>query len=259
MNVFSFDQRYFFDRQPGCERWYAYLHPALNRDASDEFAHGFFRVSDGRYDGPTGDGRSFSEDHIQEIEATLASRIREMDLKQFDAYRELPKHYQELGAKTNRYSDIFHRLRSSGCCDPAFSVAYEQLRDEEPAYRLTREFVRRILERVDGVSRQDRDKWLHKRLKDSWVYDVEPYAQPGETFEAFCAKIVRGLMFPKPVERREGTEYRIYEVAELPQIYLVSEELAEPRFDSSVRSSSHYLDRGTAVIPLDLPSNYFLL
>lgn len=182
-----------------------------------------------------------------------------MDLKQFDAYREQPKHYQELGAKTNRYSDIFHRLRTSGCCDSSFSVAYEQLRDEEPAYRLTREFVGRILERTHGVSSQNRDKWLHERLKDSWVYDVEPYAKPGETFEAFYEKSVRGLMFPKPVERREGTAYRIYQVAELPQIYLVSEEFAAPRFDSPIRNSNHYLDRGTAVVPLDLPTNHFLM
>jgi hypothetical protein len=254
MDVFSFDQRYFFDRQPDCERWYAYLHPALNRDASDEFAHGYFRVSDGRYDEPPGDGRCFNEEQIREIEAILETRACEMDAKQFDAYKELPSHYKELSAKTNRYSDVFHRLRTKGCCDPNFSVAFEQLRDEQPAYRLTREFVTRILERANNVASQDRDKWLHERLMDSWVYDVEPCAEPSETFEAFYEKSVRGLMFPKPAERREGTEYQIYQVVGLPQIYLLSEE-----FEARIKSFNHYLDRGSAVVLLDLPSNCYLL
>ena len=252
MNVFSFDQRYFFDRQPGCERWYAYLHPALNRDASDEFAHGYFRVSDGRYDGPTGDGRCFGAEQIREIEATLASRVREMDLKQFDAYREQPKHYQELGEKTNRHSDVFHRLRTRGCYDPDFAVTLDRLIEEEPAYRLTREFIGRVLERAIDVSATDRDDRLHEGLMDSWTYDVEPFAKQGATFEAFYKKSVNGLMFPKPMERRTYAKYRVYQIEGLPRVYMVAEDAAGPHFDS-YRTMRHYLDRESALVPISLP------
>ncbi|BBO36325.1 hypothetical protein [Lacipirellula parvula] len=258
MNVFSFDQRYFFDRQPGCERWYACLHPALNRDASDEFAHGYFRVSDGHYDGPPGDGRCFSAEQIREIEVTLASRVREMDLKQFDVYRELPRHYQELGAKTNRYSDIFHRLRTSGCYDPDFAVAFDQLISEEPAYRLTREFVGRVLERAGSVSAADRDKRLREVLRDSWIYDVEPDPNRKETFETYYKKSVNGLMFPKPVERREGSEYTMYQIEGLPRVYMVAEESTASDRDS-FRTIRHYLDRESAIVPLGLPGDCYII
>ena len=259
MDVFSFDQRYFFHRQPGSDRWYASTHPALNRNDPAAFMHGYFRVSDSRYDGmSSGDGREFDQKKIREIETILKDHVGEMKLEQFDAYKEQPPHYKELGSKTNRYSDVFHRLRTSGCCDPDFAVALDQLIEEEPAYRLNRDFVRRVLERAGKVSATERDERLHEVLMDSWTYDVEPYAKRGETFEAFYKKCVNGLMFPKPMERRQDTEYKIYSIEGLPRIYMVAEEVAAPHFDP-YRTLRHYLDRESAVVPLCLPHNCYVL
>ena len=186
MFTYTFDQRIFFDRPPHTDCWYAYTHPSLNLAESDDFRHDYFSVLDGSFVREPEDGRGFSQDKIRQIELILAEHVSDMKLEQLlDAHKELPSHYKELGAKSNRYSDVQGRSHELGCFDPDFDVAFEQLRNEDRAYRLTRDFVSRILDRATQVTKADRDACLHEVLMDSWIYGDSQYAKRGETFEDF--------------------------------------------------------------------------
>ncbi len=109
------------------------------------------------------------------------------------------------------------------------------------------------------VTNADRDAWLHEILMDSWIYGEKQNAKPGETFDDFYNKTVRGLIFPKPTGRRDDTDYRTYAIEGLPSIYLFAEETEQPEFESKLRLSSHYLDRDSTVVPISLESNYYIL
>lgn len=253
MDVFCFDEMYFFHRQPHHDCWYAYLHPSLNRVESDDFAHGYFSVVDGKFVQTPEDGRCFTSEQVAEIERLLTAHAQDMKLEQFDVHTELPAHYRELNSKSNCFADLQLRCRATGVYDPDFSVALNQMTNEWPAYRLTREFVLSVLARTKSVSAEDRQEWLQEVLEDSWTYDVSP--EPGESFDTFFEKATRGLLSPHPAERRDDTRYRIFEIEQLPGLYLFAEETDVPGDNRKTGYSCHYLDRESAVVPVPLPTH----
>lgn len=254
MNVFTFDNQYYFERQPFDDCWYAYTHPRLNLEESEDVFHGYFDVSDGKFVRNTASGRGFSSEQKLHIEMLLAKHKSNMTLEQFETHKELPTHYVELGSKSNRYADILDRIRTQGIWDPDVSIAFEQLTNEEPAYRLTRDFVLRLLERTTQIPEIDRDAWLNECLMDTWTYDTSSCAKPGENFESFYKAEVGKLLIPNGINRRKDTDYRLYQVKGIPDVYLFSEETAIPSFGMKTIDSRHYLDRDSAVVPVPLPS-----
>lgn len=253
MDVFSFDETFYFHRQPYQDCWYVYLHPSLNRVGSDAFAHGHFAVTDGKLVRSPEDGRCFTSEQVAEIERLLSEHVQDMGLEQFNVHTELPAHYKELSATSNRFSDLQLRRRAGGLYDPDFSVAFEQMTCEWPAYRLTREFVSCVIEKAKSVSSKDRHEWLLEVLKDRWTYDVSP--ESGETFETFFEKATRELLSPLPAKRDNDSRYRIFEIEQLPSLFLFAEQTNLSRFNTKLGYSCHYLDRGSAVVPVPLPTH----
>lgn len=264
MNVFTFDQEIFFDRQSYDDCWYAYTHPEINLSDPDSFAHGYFRVSDGQFERTPDDGRCFSEEQKGKIESLLANHKSDMNLEQFKVYKVRPSHYREINSQSNRYHDIVSRLRVHWGFDPDSSVALEQLVREEPAYRLTREFVRRVLERAERITEIEREAWLREDLMDTWTYDVAPYKEPGETFDTFYQQILDQMYVPTPMHQRNCKKPVVYEIDELPSIYFTRENYYERSPDPQIWDTRYYIDRGSAVIPIAVASgssgkSYYLL
>ncbi|MCA9100689.1 MAG: hypothetical protein KDA63_06055, partial [Planctomycetales bacterium] len=171
MFTFTFDQTYFFDRRPIDPCWYVFTQPSTIRGEVDSYRHGYFDVSNQKFTRNVGDGRDFTVAQRQEIELILSRHGAKMGLEQFEPHETLPAHYREVGQKTNRYSKICGHLREVGPPDPNFSVAFEHLSITEPAYRLTRQFVLRVLAKAGEVSREERDEWLRENLLDTWTHD----------------------------------------------------------------------------------------
>ncbi len=260
MFTFTFDHQYYFDRSPHAECWYAYTDPNLECVDPASFAHGYFSVSDGSFVRDAADFGRFREQQKRDITQILVEHKSDMDLQQFDAYSQLPAHYRELGTRSNRYSDIKGRAREVGMWDPDVSVAFEQMTKADPAYRLTREFVSRVLEKARQVAAEERDRWLHITLMDHWTYDRQPIAESGGTFEDFCQREVNGLLVPKPTERKDDTDHRVYEIDGLAGVYLFAEEAYLPDFDMNLRNSRHYFDRTSAVVPIPVGGDgYYIL
>ena len=178
MNVFTFDETYFFDRQPHDECWYAYTHPA-----SEPFTHGYFHAATCEFTRDTSDGRCFDPQQKREIECILKSNKANMDLGQFDVHFVLPDHYLEINRRSNRFGDFFDRLKWMGRTEPSFSVAFETLTTHHPAYRLNREFISKVLDQMERILPSEIAAWLHEVTEDSWVYDYDP--APGETYDDF--------------------------------------------------------------------------
>lgn len=263
MFTFTFDDVIYFSRASYDECWHVCNDPKLCKADFDSWKQGFFRVADGKFDRHPKEGKGFELDQISQIEELLAAKTEEMKLEQFEIYEHLPAHYKEISKKTNKYRDLIQRLRIYGCSDPNVSVAFEQLVGEEPAYRLTREFMSRVLDRVNYISHNDRDAWLEEVMRDSWTYDVAPYAKPGETYETFYQHEVQNLMLPTPMTQRDKNDSSVHAIDGLPNVYLVKEEEYVEICDSTLIDSRHYFDLGSALVPIPVPSrsgkSYYLL
>lgn len=259
MYIFNFDQ-YYMQRQSYDDCWYVYTQPSgpVDETGRDRSAHGDFSVSTGRFVKGFDDQSDFSDDQKLEIEALLSAHKDEMGLEQFEAHEVMPPHYREIPRRSDRYKDLIRRIRVPGTSDPAVSVAYEQLDEAEPAYRLTREFITRVLERSKIVSQQDIDEWLHESMLDTWTYDCGEE----EPFESFYASAVKALMVPDPLDgrRREFRTCKLYEVEGLEGVYLTYK---ENRYWELV-DSEHFIDvDGVVLAPSPFPSRsgtaYYIL
>lgn len=245
MNVFTFDDTYFFDRQPHDECWYAYTHPA-----SELFSHGYFDVATCEFTRDTSDGRSFDPQQKGEIERILRSNKAHMDLGQFDVHSVLPNHYREINRRSNRFADFIDRLKWMGPTEPSFSVAFETLATQEPAYRLTREFISKVITQMERVTASEISAWLHDVTEDSWVYDYDP--APGETYDDFYRMQQRLLTVPDPERLDVMHETKLFEIDGLARLYLL-----EQHFDWG-RESRHYVDIGPVFSPTPLGNAYII-
>ncbi|MBN2291076.1 MAG: hypothetical protein JXM70_01550 [Pirellulales bacterium] len=249
MNIITFDQYFFFEICRGEDRLYAHTHPKLIKEKPDAFHIGYFRTSDGSYLQPEeDDDRWFSDAEIKRIQRILAEHKSELNLEQFSVYQILPAHYRQVPPESERYEDINKRLRLYEGYDPDFEVAWDKLTFEEPAYRLTRDFITRILKRAEEVTPAERDEWLQETLLDTWTYDTPRDSNYyGKTFEEFYQKSLKRMEAPTPLNCRLHRDYRFYEIDGLPKIYLV-EEIREELIDSL-----HYIDLGPVIAPIGVP------
>jgi hypothetical protein len=249
MNVFTFDDKYYFDREPHDECWCAYTHPA-----SESFSHGSFSVSTCTFERGPDDGRAFTDTEKREVEQILKARREAMDLAQFDVHSVLPCHYKLINPRSNRFSDFIDRLKWMSRCDPTFSVAYEKLTLRQPAYRLTREFIKTVFGELKHITREERSAWLDEVTRDTWTYDHD--SAPNETYDEFFRSQERKLMFPDPVKMEVTPNHELFEIEQLPLLYLLEEH--KEFAGHKRRHSVYYVDIGTAFAPTPLPAAYIL-
>lgn len=263
MFTFTFDREVYFYRATYDDCWHACTDPKLCKTDFDSWKQGYFRVRDGKFDHHPKEGQGFEPDEIRRIETLLSEKSDEMDLEQFELHEHLPSHYKAISKDSNKYRDLLERMRIHGHGDPNLCVAFEQLTSEEPAYRLTRQFIARVIERAEWISDADRDAWLEEVMRDSWTYDVQPYAKPGETYEHFYLQEVRNLMLPTPMSQREKTNSSVYKIDGLPDVYMVEDREYVEITDSPLIDSRHYYDRGSVLVPMPVPGrggkSYYLL
>lgn len=238
MNTFTFDDIYYFDRQSYDSCWYAYTHPA-----KEPFCHGRFCVDSCRFSSHSETLGEFSTEQIAEIEQLLAHHRAEMDLEQFDVHLRRPAHYELVPRNSPLWERVETKRRRAWPSDPALAVAFEELASENPAYRLTREFVSLIIERSTRVTAEQAFEHLTEIAEDQWTYDTAPYAEEGETYETYftefqtsLSKQASGHHFVEPTAA--------YSIADLPKVYFVVD---------GPDSSNHFYDRDDLLVPLPIP------
>ncbi len=249
MNTFSFDNVYFFDRQEHDDYWYAYTHPSRR-----DFTHGYFDATSCLFVKHISDGRNFSQTQIVDIETILKNNRRQMDLSQFEAHSLLPAHYCEIRHGSNRFLDFIQQCKWMGRCDATFSLAFKKLRSIDPAFRLTRDFVASTMKEMESVTLEEKNAWLREMAMDTWTYDHNP--DPTETFEDFFAAEERKLQFVDPIPKKISASHRLYEIRQLPGIYLLEEynEYAGHKW----RDGDHYIEVGRVFARTGLGTVYIL-
>jgi len=238
MFTFTFDNEVFFDRPVYEDCWYVYTHP------SKDLRHGRFRVDSCRFFAHPEDGRNFKPNEILHIEHLLRDNKECMKLEQFSIHEIRPTHYQPLARTDRRYVDVIARLRNGGHWDPKFGVAFHQLTSENPAYRLTREFVNCVVERAHQLSAKTTDEWILDDAMDSWTYDISPYSREGAAFEEYLDEVRASLYSPTNPTKWLNPVRQLYCVDGVAGMYLI---------DHDSDTSFHYYDYGSAVVPIPMP------
>ena len=239
MNTFTFDDVYFFDRQPYEDQWYAYTHPERR-----PFRCARFDVASCRFSAHCQNLGEFAPDEISAIEQRLEQHRDEMDLSQFDVHRTRPCHYVTLSRSSPEYERVFPRLRNGGKWDPKFGVAWETLTRSEPAYRLTRDFVSRVLAHTLEVPETEWTEYLREDCEDTWTYDIAPYAEDGESLETFYRETLNEIYVPTAPKDHMYAIQQIDSIRNLPDLYLIRH---------SSDTFFYYHDQGEVVVPVCLP------
>ena len=239
MNTFTFDNFFYFDRQPNDENWYVYTHPQ-----TDPFLHGQFSVVRCTFVSHSGKLGRFDETQICEIERLLAVHRDEMNLQQFEIHKTCPAHYREISPVCAPFRDLLSRMRNGGKWDPRFSVAWDKLTAENPAYRLNRKFVSRVIRLASEISRDEWMAALREDCEDTWTYDISPYQKEDETFESFFTETVDTIYLPTEPDKHAYKVRRIYSIDSLPSLFLIAH---------SRDTFFYYEDLGNVVVPVFLP------
>ncbi len=150
-------------------------------------------------------------------------------------------------------------MRVFGEWDVNTSVALDAMTAENPAYRLTREFVREMLERASSVTTQEHDDWLRDVAMDGWTYDeVDPRPPFEDYFEERKAAIYR----PDYDKKFKSDTQELYTIDGLPTLYYFHETSAVTGFDPTV-DSCHFVELDSVVAPVPLGSHggaaYYIL
>ena len=247
MFTFTFDQKYFFNRQPMDDYWCAHT-----RERDSIVREGYFAVVGGSFHHHGCDSSKFCRLEIEEIEQILRDNSQAMDLDQFRVHEQLPSHYRPIAPESNRYADIIRRMRIYGEWDVNTSIALSRLEEMNPAYRLTREFVAEVLEMALGISKADHDEWLRDDSFDSWTYDR---GQEPPNFEDFFAQRLKQIYLPDNNIIFDSDNQTLYEIEGLPNLYLLYEEATSDGEEDSLIESGHFIDLRTVVAPVSLPDN----
>ena len=173
-----------------------------------------------------------------------------MDLGQFDVHSVMPDHYLEINRRSNRFADFIDRLKWMGRTEPSFSVAFETLTTHQPAYRLTREFVSKVIDQMERVTTSEIAAWLHEVTEDSWVYDHDP--APGETYDDFYQMKQRQLTIPDPERFDVTPQTKLFEIGGLSRLYLLE------KYHDWGRESGYYVDIGPVFSPTPLGNAYIV-
>jgi hypothetical protein len=245
MFSFTLDGRFFFDRSEWNNSWHAYTPPS-----TPPTRNGYFTISDGRFIGNAGDCEPLTSAEIREIELYLADNIEQMDASQFAAHSQLPTHYHSINPSSNHYADILVRMRIHGEWDVSTSLALEEMATENPAYRLTREFVRELLARAHNIDTLAHDEWLREVAMDSWTYDCP---EPRPTFEDYFEERKTAIYRPDYSKAFTSDSQQLYAIHGIPTLYYFHEEAIVADFRSPLINFRHFVDLDSVVAPVSLP------
>jgi hypothetical protein len=245
MFSFTFNDRYFFDREELDNRWRA--HTCI---ANPPVRQAYFAISDGKFIRHACDDHKFTPKEISDIECFLRENAAAMTASQFDPHFQLPNHYRLINPASNRFADIMQRLRTCGEWDVNTSVALEVICTKNPAFRLTRSFIKSMLDVASNVSEHDHDEWLREVAMDHWTYD-----QPGPRppFEEFFLARKKAIYQPDPTRVFDSDTQELYEIDGIPSLYYLEETTSVPNFHEPLIDSRHFVDLGSVVAPVSLP------
>lgn len=162
-----------------------------------------------------------------------------------------PGHYHAINPRSNRFTDIMARLRIYGEWDVNTGVALERLIATQPSWQLTRSFVQKLLDRASQVSESDHDQWLREVAHDAWIYDCP---DPRPTFEEYLTRRRAALYRPDFDKRFRSDSQSLFEIGGLPTVFLLQETTRVENFDELIIDSRHFVDLGSVVAPMPLPS-----
>jgi hypothetical protein len=160
-------------------------------------------------------------------------------------------HYRAINPKSNRFADIIARMRIYGGWDVNTAIALERLTATQPSWRLTREFVRELLDLASQVTAADHDQWIRKVARESWIYDCP---DPRPSFEEYLVSLRAELYRPDYGKQFRSDSQTLFTIDGLPTLYLLHETTHLDRFDEPLIGSRHFVDLGSVVVPISLPS-----
>ena len=263
---FTFDDAYYFSPEyfPSENKWRLndsywriYTHPE-----TEPFCSGSFTVRNGELEADHSQRSSFDDQQIEEIKLLFKENWEQLNPESLKAHLIQPEHYIPVPFNSENFNKIFIKINSTGCQDPNFLLAFKNLTLENPAYRLTRGFIRRVLQEANSIPQELFDDHFKSFVEDKWIYDHEK--KPGETFEDFHEKQLSLLYLPNDKHLSDRNEYTLFEINGLPEIYclqhqLEQESLIEKGRIETIAKNKHYLDLGCVCLPIPLDNEYYIL
>jgi hypothetical protein len=164
---------------------------------------------------------------------------------------ERPNHYRPINPKSNRFADIIARMRIYGTWDVNTSVALDRLTVMQPSWRLTREFVRELLDGASQVSAADHDQRIWEVAHESWTYDCPG---PRPSFDEYLASLRGELYRPDYDKKFRSDSQSLFAIDGLPTVYMLYEATRVEKLDEPLIHSRHFVDLGSVVVPIPLPS-----
>ena len=154
-----------------------------------------------------------------------------------------PSHYHEVDPRSNTFSDIMARLRIYGPWDVKTSVAHNELVAGDC---LTREHVRKVLDRAKRVTTSEHDDWLREGARDAWTYD---HPDPRPKFDDYFNTLKRQIYLPNHDKTFRSDTQHLFTIDGLPAMYLLLESTQLQGRDDPIVDSRHFVDLGCVVAP----------
>ena len=110
------------------------------------------------------------------------------------------------------------------------------------------------MKEMESVTQEEKNAWLREMAMDTWTYDHDP--RPTETFEDFLAAEERKLEFVDPIPKTITAKQRLYEIRNLPGIYLLEEH--DEYVGHKWRDGDHYIEVGRVFAKTGLGAAYIL-
>lgn len=164
----------------------------------------------------------------------------------------LPSHYRQIDRRSNRHADILARLRIYGACDPRTSVVLEQLERDTGQSQFTRADLCDTIGNASEITDAEHDRWLRNAARDAWTYDC-PLPRP--EFEDYFAEQKRRINKPDYDKDFGSDSLELYEIVGVSDVYLLVTTNGDPSSGGGTTELRHFLDRGSAVVPLALPTH----
>ncbi|TWT85826.1 hypothetical protein Pla123a_06330 [Posidoniimonas polymericola] len=164
----------------------------------------------------------------------------------------LASHYRQIDRRSNRHADILARLRIYGPCDPRTTILLEQLGKDAQHSQLTRAQLCAMIANASEITEAEHDRWLRNVAEDAWTYDC-PLPRP--EFEDYFAEQKRRINKPDYDKDFGSDSLELYEIVGVPDVYLLVTTIGDPSSDAGTTELRHFLDRGSAVVPLALPAH----
>ena len=161
---------------------------------------------------------------IEYVTELILTHRDAMNPRQFDVHNVRPAHHYQLDPTSAAFASVAERLNARTRGHPAVDTALEQLEDEDPAYRFTRDHMRRALDRAADLPASDLEEWEQAFFGDTWGYDIVGFIKPDDpiqTYEQYAAAERELYRRPEPDARRSYRVAEVYAVEGVPGLHWV--------------------------------------